>query len=570
MCGIFGFTATGRSAAACEAELAAMSQTLLHRGPDATGYCRDNFLAMGMNRLAIIDLDKRANQPLYSADGRYAIVYNGEIYNYREVREALESTYTFETASDTEVLLYTFIDGGIDGLNRLNGMFAFCIYDLQECCFYLGRDRLGVKPLYYAHTGDRVVFASEMKAILQHVPMAASDIDPRSEAYYLIYEAVPEPATLFKGVRMVEAGTVLRVDAELGETTERYWRLPPLAPDEGMREEDAVATVREILEDAVRIRLRSDVDVGIFLSGGIDSTLVAAIAARLHPGLRSFSIGYDDTRHDESVYAEATAHFLGLEHHTLKIDPRNGDEGLLDSVADALVANVTFIPYLRLSEYAARYVKVALNGDGGDEFFCGYSTLGRVAAILRIRGQVPSWLWKGLLRLLGPLYRRLKLPKSWVVDILDFDSPEELLALFQAKSDKETFRKTLDGYGFPDAYRLPCNPCTFQELNYLQAATFLPNTVLKTADMATMAFSLEGRSPLLDYRLIEFAATIPESLHTKGGESKYILKKVLENYMPRELFDRPKKGFSVPISDLRAFRTALLARFKARYLERQP
>ena len=257
MCGIFGFTVAKHSVEDLHEGLDAMSKALLHRGPDATGYHTDDFLAMGMNRLAIIDLDERSNQPLYSADRRYAIVYNGEIYNYREVREQLKHKYDFQTESDTEVLLYTFVEEGIEGLNLLNGMFAFCIYDTWEQRFYLGRDRLGVKPLYYAYTGDRIVFASEMKAILKIIPMDASDIDPRSEAYYLIYEAVPEPATIFNVVQLVETGTVLAIDAQLDTMVHRYWRLPSLEPDEGMKEEEAVEKVRMLLEDAVKIRLRS-------------------------------------------------------------------------------------------------------------------------------------------------------------------------------------------------------------------------------------------------------------------------------------------------------------------------
>lgn len=565
MCGIFGFT-RNYSDEEVENKLDKMSKSLIHRGPDATGFYHDDFIAMGMNRLSIIDLDERSNQPMHSYDERYSIVFNGEIYNYLDLYDELKDKYNFKTASDTEVLLYIFIEFGIEGLNKLNGMFTFCIYDKQKKEFYLGRDRIGVKPLYYYLDSELLIFSSEMKGILAHTQFNKDDINKQSLAYYVIYETVPEDNTIFNNVTVVEPGTVLTINNKLSIKKDTYWSLPDLKPDYELKEEYVIDKVQEIIEDAVKIRLHSDVPVGIFLSGGIDSTLIAAIAKKYHPNIMSFSIGYEDKKHDESVFAEETARYLELDQHTLIIDPFSVDKNILDLISDSMVGNPTFLPYLLLSEYASQHITVALNGDGGDEFFCGYSIVNTLSKIIKLKKFVPNLLWKGALKLVGPIYKKFNLPKSWVIDILDFDTSEELLALLQAKVTKKELNQILKEYSLPSSYKPDDNHTSFQDLNYQMAHTFLPNTVLKTSDMANMAFSVEGRSPLLDYRLIEFSAKIPESLHTKDGESKYILKKVLERYMPRELFDRPKKGFSVPTTDLKQFRNDLFNRFKKKYI----
>ncbi len=550
MCGIFGFVSDREVP---DALAQGLLDTMVHRGPDDHGLHAERFgdagqIVLGQRRLAILDLSPRGHQPMFSADGQVAIVFNGEIYNFWELRAELEARgHTFRSRSDTEVLVEGYRAWGLDLVPRLNGMFAFALYDKARRCLHLVRDRLGKKPLYYYQKGGDFVFASELKPIMGF-PGFARTLRREVVVRYLVRQYINPPDTVFADVHKLRPGEWLTLDASRTVTRRRYWNpytvfanRAAAAPRPYAEEEARLAA---LIDDAVKIRLISDVPLGAFLSGGIDSSLTVALARRHNAGpLKTFSIGFDDPRFNEAPFAAEVAHRLGTAHHELVVD-----EAALLRVVDRLphfydepFADSSQIPTMLVSELARREVTVAISGDGGDELFCGYD---RYAGLRRLQRLAP---WLALARPLrgcaGPLYWR-----QWRAGVtLGARSADELVD-FEA-----VFERLLGGL-VPDTAPLPpiapqvAAPHWEERRMLLDLETYLSGDILTKVDRASMSCSLEARCPLLDYRVVEAAIAVPLAYKFNRGVRKLMLKNILYKHLPAALFDRPKSGFSVPLA----------------------
>lgn len=547
MCGIVGFISHTMEDGEKKRILEGMNSRISHRGPDDDGLFVEGSIALAMRRLAILDLTPLGHQPMIDRNLGYALVYNGEIYNYRELRKELEQeNHTFLGGSDTEVVLHAYAHWGYEAFRRFNGMFAMAIWDFREKKLLLARDRVGIKPLFIWQRGRELAFSSELKAILHH-PQINPDIDTQALYHYLIYNSPPSPSTLLKEVRQLSPGQLLSIDQTGACSTHTFWSLPDLEADHSLSETDAIDGIEEILIDSIRLRLRSDVPVGVFLSGGVDSSLITAIASKQLSGIKTFSIGYHDQPCDESQFAETTANYLKTDHQTFWVNANHLDEKELIAAGDDPLANMTLVPFLELAKQARKEITVALGGDGGDEFFAGYQPRHLYSRIIRARNLISPTLWRMGVKTGQHIFRKGILARG--LAMLDFDSPEMFLAQRQAGIPLEEVASLVHptsdthlpkNYGFSEK-----NP-SFLSLNYQSARGYLFDTVLKTSDRATMRHGLEMRVPFTDYRLIEFASRIPQNIHFKKGISKYVLKKILWNYIPKKLVDRPKKGFGLP------------------------
>ena len=561
MCGIAGMFGPETAMGPGERRdvLKRMCGVIAHRGPDDQGLFFDRGLAMGMRRLSIIDL-AAGHQPLSNEDGTIWIVFNGEIYNYRELRATLLARgHAFQTRTDTETILHLYEEYGADCVTHLRGMFAFAIYDQRARQLLLARDRVGEKPLHYALVGDTLIFGSEIKSLLQH-PAIKREINAEAIADYLSFGHIPEPATAFRGIHKLLPGhTLLFRQGEM--QLRHYWdfdyndeaRLP-------VRDEAYYVTLlRELLAEAVRIRLVSDVPLGAFLSGGIDSSAVVALMAReMKQPVKTFSIGFSETAFDELPHARRVARHLNTDHHELIVRPDAC--ALVDTIVrhhDEPFADVSSIPTWLVSKLAQQHVKVVLSGDGGDELFAGYEryvTDRRRAMFTRL----PALLRRGLLRPLSHALPRAAYGKNFLRNIsLEADERYlDSLAYFNAEARRELFtpewQHTLAGYdpaaAFRKLHRSPVTDDHLDRLLYLDSRTYLPGDILTKVDRMSMAASIETRAPLLDHKLIEFAQGLPSSLKLRGMTTKYLLKKAVAGLIPDEIINRPKQGFDVPIA----------------------
>ncbi len=569
MCGIGGFLKV-QTAATCnelEARLWKMIATLRHRGPDDEGVWTDCRAGLAHARLSIIDLSPAGHQPMASADGSAWITYNGEVYNFAEIRQELEALgYPFRSRGDTEVIINGWQAWGPKIFSRLRGMFALAIWDRRSQRLILARDRLGKKPLYYAPTATAFLFGSEIKALLAW-PGLSRAADLSAIDSYLTFGYVAAPQTAFAGIRKLPAAHYLVVEAlpdgSLGEPElVRYWRLPE--PRMARRHRPAAELRRELvaqLEEAVRLRLISDVPLGAFLSGGVDSSAVVATMARVGGGtVKTFSIGFSAKEYDETGYARMVAERYATDHEELVVEP--------DAIAvlPRLIwhygepfADPSAIPTYYVSEMARRKVTVALNGDGGDECFLGYPRYKAMRHLSRLDG-LPRWSRIGLgqsLALAPPaLQRRFKLPR--------------IRALLQAADQRPSRRYAFTiayftdddkAAGYGDAMQehlagaaLNLIEPYFAEVdslvsgaNWADIHTYLPDDLMVKVDVASMAHGLESRSPLLDHVFMEWAAELPEQLKLARGETKALFKSAMEPYLPNELLYRPKMGFGCPI-----------------------
>lgn len=560
MCGIFGFTVELQNDKKREI-LAKMGRVLVHRGPDAEGFYLGEGVALGHRRLSIIDLST-GDQPMSNEDGSLWIVFNGEIYNFQELREdLLRRGHSFRTASDTEVILHLYEEKGPDCLHDLRGMFAFALWDEREKVLFLARDRVGKKPLFYTFRDGGIIFASEIKAILQW-PNLHREMEPEALSYYLTYQYVPPPLTMFKGIYKLPPAHYMVVRGNERQIN-RYWDLDYL-PKQAVTEEEAVEQARSLIEEAVRLRMISDVPLGAFLSGGVDSSIVVAVMSRLSDRpVKTFSIGFEESEYNELPYARRVAQVCATEHHefivraeALKILPElvwYFDEPFADSSA---------VPTYYVSQMTARYVKVALNGDGGDESFAGYERyLGN--SLVKKYQKIPLFLRKHVIaevlkvgeKIAGQnqFLRRVR----WLNQIsLDAGNTYALsMTIFPEDLKQELFTPLLQkeaGRVKALEYMLAYyNSSRVEEeidrMMYSDVMTYLPGDLLVKVDRMSMAHSIEGRSPLLDHRLMEFAARLPGGLKLKGYQLKNILKKVGEQYLPREILYRKKQGFGVPV-----------------------
>jgi asparagine synthase (glutamine-hydrolysing) len=557
MCGIAGIVdVTGRPVDG--ALVRAMTTAIAHRGPDGDAVVCHGSTGLGHRRLAIIDL-VTGDQPMTSEDGLVRIIFNGEIYNFRELRGELEARGArFHTASDTEVILRAYEVDGPDCVRRLRGMFAFAIVDERAGRLVLARDRAGIKPLVYAWDGKKLLFASEIKAILEDRAVSR-DLDLEALGQYLTYHYVPSPRTIFRSIRKLPPASTLVLPLKGGEpVVSRYWSLR-FAPDVRVTEEEWVERLRAELGDAVRCHMISDVPIGAFLSGGLDSSTVVALMAQASPSpIRTFSIGFDEADFDELRFARQVAARYGTDHYELVVKP-NALE-VLPKLAwhfDEPFADSSAIPTYYVSKITREHVTVALSGDGGDENFAGYRRYARALGLHQRFDQGPGQLARPLLRLAsrllpvgapgqamagmlgaGPLERYFRLVTYQRRETLRRLLSDELVDVARSGPDGATFSRLAAEGRAPDYV---------STLQHIDIATYLPDDILAKVDRASMAVSLESRVPLLDHRLMEFVATVPSGLKLRNGGGKYLLQRAMAQDLPAEILTRKKMGFGVPL-----------------------
>ncbi|MEQ9376313.1 MAG: asparagine synthase (glutamine-hydrolyzing) [Imperialibacter sp.] len=566
MCGITGIKAFNEVGRINMIHLAAATESLAKRGPDNQGLFYDHFVGLGHRRLSIIDVSESAHQPMSDASGRYQIVFNGEIFNYKQLRKGLqEKGVSFQTESDTEVLLQLYILFGKKALNHLNGFFSFAIFDVVDGSLFIARDRLGIKPLYYYHDEDKLIFASEMKAIMRYG--IQKELSFESLLTYLQLNYIPAPLTILKGVHKLPPGHF--IECKKNEVTVEQWYKVPFEASRTVGRHsysDKQRELRELLTGAVKQRLVADVPLGTFLSGGTDSSVIAGIASKLHPGIHSFSIGYkDDPFFDETEYAELVARHFNTQHHVFKLsndDLLNHLDGMI-SYIDEPFADSSALPVYILSEETRKHVTVALSGDGADELFGGYNK--HLAWQKSVNSSFSNVMAKRLL----PLWKSLPASRSSVLGnkVRQLSKYGEGLKLsaedrywrwasymaesqalgYLSQSAKEEL--VMDTYlGHKGDWLLPLHKSS--SLNsFLLADTqlVLPDDMLTKVDRMSMANALEVRVPFLDHRVVDFAFGLPESFKIHNGTRKRILQDAFKDFLPQKLYNRPKKGFEVPL-----------------------
>jgi asparagine synthase (glutamine-hydrolysing) len=547
MCGIAGIVALdGRKPELHE--LDSMASALVHRGPDSGGTLLGAQVGLTMRRLSIIDVET-GTQPLANEDRSIWTVFNGEIYNHAELRHELERRgHTFRTRSDTEVLVHLYEELGPRCVEPLRGMFAFAIWDERERTLLLARDRLGIKPLFYTRVDGRLAFASELKALLA-LPGIPREIDHAALDNYFAQMSTPSSQSILAGIRKLEPGHVLLSSPARALRTYRYWRFEP-APDRSRSESYFVERLRELLEESVRLHMVSDVPVGAFLSGGLDSSAVVATMARLAPrSLQTFSVGFRESAYDESRHARELARRVGAEHHELVLEP--DVFGILDEVAwhlDEPFGDVSALPTFVLSRLAAEHVKVVLSGDGGDELFGGYERY-----LVERRERRYELVPRTIRRAIGAVATRL--PQGTrgrgFLRHLALDYPHRYLdatTLFR-REDRQRLLGQPAGAAPPERLEFlrRSRQHWLTSLQALDLHFYLPLDILTKVDRMSMAHSLEARVPLLDHRLVEFAASVPPQLNVRGGTTKYLFRRAIEGLVPPDVLRRPKHGFAVPL-----------------------
>lgn len=571
MCGISGYLWMGNGTPAFDGarRLHSMIAAVRHRGPDDQGVWTDGLCGLAHARLSIIDLSAAGHQPMASADGQIWISYNGEIYNFQELRRELEAKgYTFRSRTDTEVLIYGYAAWGERVFTRLRGMFAIALWDRRTRRLLLARDRIGKKPLYYARVGDALVFGSEIKSILTW-PDVDRTADLLALDQYLTYQYVPAPRTAFRAVRKLPNAHYMVVAPGPGDTWRigtptRYWQLPsPRTADNRASTETLCRELVERLSEAIKLRLISDVPLGAFLSGGVDSSAVVALMAHLGAGrVKTFSIGFPNREYDETGYARMVADRYATQHEEMIVEPDAA--GVIPRLIwhyGEPFADPSMIPTYYVSQIAQREVTVVLNGDGGDEAFLGY---GRYETCLQLqqRDSLPRPVrmiaQRAIQHLPGALHRRFG-------DRLN-SFANRLAESNRAPSKRYAFtiayfmdHQKREGYGeammdFRDRSALDLLEPYFAEApslvtgaNWADIHTYLPDDLMVKVDVASMAHGLEARSPLLDHIFLEWAATIPEEIKMANGVTKALFKKAMEPYLPQELLYRPKMGFGCPV-----------------------
>lgn len=586
MCGFAGFIdfSKGRSHDELRAVVGGMSATLVHRGPDDAGEWvdPDAGAALGFRRLAIIDLTPSGHQPMCSASGRYVITFNGEVYNFAAIRGELESVGSapaFRGHSDTEVILAAIEAWGVEAaVQRFIGMFAIALWDRRERRLHLIRDRLGVKPLYYGWAGSTFLFASELKA-LRAYPGFRPEVDRDALTLFFRHIYIPAPYSIWKGVSKLLPGTILTIREQSSAVPVPYWSAQKVAeggqaePFRGSPEE-AVEQLDALLRDAVGLRMIADVPLGVFLSGGIDSsTVVALMQVQSSRPVKTFTIGFHESNYDEACYARGVARHLGTEHHELYVTPHEAQAVIprLPSLYDEPFADSSQIPTFLVSQLARRHVTVALSGDGGDEMFGGYNRYFWGRGIWKGLGWLPRFsrglgarlltgvspgTWDRLLQRLNPLlpsWARVRTPGDKLVklgEVIGAATADEMYYRLTScwKSPREVVAEGVEPPTLlNDTTRWPRALDFTQRMMYLDLMTYLPDDILVKVDRASMGVSLESREPLLDHRLVEFAWKLPLSMKVRGEEGKWALRQVLMRYVPMELIDRPKAGFGLPL-----------------------
>jgi asparagine synthase (glutamine-hydrolysing) len=595
MCGIAGlWQRRSRPADDLRAIAEAMRDALAYRGPDDAGHWQEGDVALEHRRLSIIDLSAEGHQPMASADGRFVMVYNGEVFNFLGLRDELAKLgHRFRGGSDTEVLLAAFVQWGVrPAVQRFVGMFAFALWDRQERVLHLVRDRLGIKPLFVGRTADGdLVFGSELKALVAH-PAFERRVDPAALGQFLRYKYVPSPGCIYRDAAKVPPGHILTLRSPDTPWTasEAFWSAEAVA-EQGRRnpfagdDREAVAALDELLGDAVEMRLISDVPLGAFLSGGIDSSLICALMQRRSTApVRTFTIGFTESAFDESAYARDVARRLGTVHTEVVVRPADAQAVIpgLAATYDEPFADVSQIPTCLVSALARKEVTVALTGEGGDELFAGYARYGFVDRTWRVLDRVPVPVRRWSARALRTVPRGLY---AWAgPGKLSQDRVDKLADVLECRSPGEVFDRLVSNGGEASAMqrtrvepdgglsRLLAAPSPLDWNDRMLLADLkvnLPDDLLTKLDRASMAVSLEGRVPLLDHRVVEFSWTLPPRFKNRNGVTKWLLKELLARYLPRESFEREKQGFEVPVGawlrqGLRPWAEQLLAEERVR------
>jgi asparagine synthase (glutamine-hydrolysing) len=587
MCGIAGFIDFNKRLN--KKLLVDMTDVLYHRGPDDSGYqfipSSTTHIGLGHRRLSILDLSKHGHQPMQFQD--ISLVYNGEIYNFQEIRQELqEHNYTFTSHSDTEVILKAYHKWGLQAIHKFNGMFSIAIYDKQNEKFFLIRDRAGVKPLYYYKKDNTLLYSSELKSFHQY-PSMDKKLNTDALQLFLQYQYIPEPHSIFTNVHKVRAGHYLEINLKTKALREqKYWDVIEHynKPKLDISESEAVEETEKLLTDAFAYRMVSDVPVGIFLSGGYDSSIVTALLQKNSTDrLKTYTIGFHEKGFDEAPYAAKVAEYLGCDHTEYYCTQQDAVEIIpkLAEIYDEPFSDSSAIPTVLVSQLARKDVTVSLSADGGDEIFAGYDTYTRTLQYFNFFKKFPLSARKplaGLMDLVNPDYIPLfsktynhKTRYEKVKEILRSAHCVEAMNLtgmyFTASEASELLHQNsiaistnFDNYPLLNSYNDDIN-----QMLAIDYTTYMRDDILTKIDRATMSVSLEGREPLLDYRIIEFVAQLPSHFKYKNGNKKYLLKEIAHRHLPKELMDRPKMGFGVPIFEW--FRDELKTYFTI-YLER--
>lgn len=559
-----------------ETTIRAMRDSLSHGGPDDAGvYAHRNIaLALGHRRLSILDLSPLGHQPMSNDRGTVWITYNGEVYNFKEVREELiKKHYAFLSNSDTEVILKAYEEWGLESVQKFRGMFAFALWDENKQELILCRDRAGVKPLYWYYRDGLFLFASELKAFHKH-PGFRKNLDEKALAAFLRYGYVPTPHSIFKDTHKLEAGHFLIINRTQNLKKINYWDVKDYysrgAEQEkngywkGRSEEDIANELESYLRESFNLRMVSDVPVGVFLSGGIDSSAVCALLAQEGHKLKTFTIGFYEQDYNEAEYARKVAAHLGTEHTELYCTPQEAFNIIpkLPELYDEPFGDPSGIPTHLVSQLARKHVKVSLSADGGDELFCGYTRYEIVGDKIKTLTGLPfPHLISKLLDAVNPdvalaLYKKLSFLFPRYTNFRD--RYIKLRNVLRADSLSEQYRLANSYFTDEDLVEIGLNAGhsaeldaesldVFHQMMLIDFKTYLPDDILVKVDRATMAIALEGREPLLDHKLVEYVAGLPAAYKYKNGIQKYILKKILYKYVPKELVDRPKQGFGMPV-----------------------
>ena len=586
MCGLAGFIEALHPPEGRLQRLRALSDSIVHRGPDDEGFWQDDAHGVGLahRRLSILDLSAAGHQPMRSASGRYVIAYNGEVYNFEALRQDLARqgfSFDFNGHSDTEVLLAAFEAWGIDqAVTRFVGMFAFAVWDRTEHSLTLGCDRFGVKPMVYGLHNGTFLFGSELSALRQH-PDFQAEVDATSLAQYLRFSYVPAPRTIYRNTHKLRPGhllTVRRQGASFDWDERPYWDLAHIArPTELLAstasDVDVVDRVEAMMHEAVGLRMVSDVPIGAFLSGGIDSSaVVAMMQAQASGPVKTFTIGFTDPRYDEAPHARAVAEHLKTDHYEFYV---SSDDVLdviprLGTMFDEPFADSSQIPTFLVSKLARQHVTVSLSGDGGDEIFGGYNRYVAGPRVWRMLRRIPQplrpALKAGLRRLAaargGQVADRANqmLPLRWQVRIPS-EKLFKLSGLLDVNDDQALYERLVSPWPDPERVllgghssaverRYPDRLRFAERMMFMDAESYLPGDILTKVDRASMAVSLESREPLLDHRLAELVWSLPLTFKIRDGQTKWVLRQVLDRYIPRHLLDRPKFGFGIPIGQM--------------------
>lgn len=561
MCAICGIVNFQEGDLVESADIVTMTESLAHRGPDDDGYFLEGRVGLGFRRLSIIDVSG-GKQPIFNEDGSAAIVFNGEIYNYRDLASRLAiAGHTFKTRSDTETILHAWEEYGEDCVHHLRGMFAFAIWDRRKRRLLLARDRLGVKPLYYYRNDRFLAFASEIKALLE-IPGIPAEVDREAFDMYLSLRYVPGPRTMFRNIFRLQPGHILTLEGTQVRTRQ-YWDVHYPEPESNLPSEHYLEQFRELLEESVRLRLISEVPVGVFLSGGLDSSAILATVSKVEGsgGLKTFSVGYErsgakDEEANEFEYARLAAGAFAADHHEYQLSAREFQDFIPDLVwhLDEPLADPSCIPLYFVSKLAREHVTVVLSGEGADEILAGYGIYPRMLALDRINQGFPvlehvaPWLARltpsaALRRYVRMSGQPMETRYRGVCRGFDIEGKRRLAGEERMRESEQQLQSVFSGH-----FNAAGNVSPLNRMLYVDTKVWLPDDLLNKADKMTMATGLELRVPFLDHKLVEFAAALPNAAKLGGKGGKTLLRNAMRGVLPDTIIDRPKKGFPVPLA----------------------